>query len=123
MDSLGFRAAMASASSSSSKLCFNSDCKELRPERPKKGWRLRSGELAELCDRCGLVILPFHYFVDSHSVLLDFFTKQNSYFLLLLFKKKLKTFHFCVSLYFLNLDFGASYTWQLLKRLGLLLVS
>ncbi|XP_068497031.1 B3 domain-containing protein Os07g0563300-like isoform X1 [Phaseolus vulgaris] len=44
---------MASASSSSSKLCFNSDCKELRPERPKKGWRLRSGELAELCDRCG----------------------------------------------------------------------
>ncbi|XP_020221954.1 B3 domain-containing protein Os07g0563300 [Cajanus cajan] len=44
---------MASASSSSSKLCFNSDCKELKPERPKKGWRLRSGELAELCDRCG----------------------------------------------------------------------
>ncbi|XP_027933510.1 B3 domain-containing protein Os07g0563300-like isoform X1 [Vigna unguiculata] len=53
VDSLGFRAAMASASSSSSKLCFNSDCKELKPERPKKGWRLRSGELAELCDRCG----------------------------------------------------------------------
>ncbi|RDX73195.1 B3 domain-containing protein, partial [Mucuna pruriens] len=44
---------MASASSSTSKLCFNSDCKELKPERPKKGWRLRSGELAELCDRCG----------------------------------------------------------------------
>ncbi|KAH1218092.1 B3 domain-containing protein [Glycine max] len=44
---------MASASSSSSKLCFNSDCKELKSERPKKGWRLRSGELAELCDRCG----------------------------------------------------------------------
>ncbi|XP_027354888.1 B3 domain-containing protein Os07g0563300-like [Abrus precatorius] len=44
---------MASASSSSSKLCFNSECKELKPERPKKGWRLRSGDLAELCDRCG----------------------------------------------------------------------
>ncbi|CAJ1961548.1 unnamed protein product [Sphenostylis stenocarpa] len=54
VDSVGFRAAMASASSSSSKLCFNSDCKELKAERPKKGWRLRSGELAELCDRCGL---------------------------------------------------------------------
>ncbi|KAL2341951.1 hypothetical protein Fmac_009891 [Flemingia macrophylla] len=54
VDSLGFGVAMASASSSSSsKLCFNSDCKELKPERPKKGWRLRSGELAELCDRCG----------------------------------------------------------------------
>ncbi|RZB63452.1 B3 domain-containing protein Os07g0563300-like [Glycine soja] len=45
--------ASASSSSSSSKLCFNSDCKELKSERPKKGWRLRSGELAELCDRCG----------------------------------------------------------------------
>ncbi|KAK7302699.1 hypothetical protein RJT34_13595 [Clitoria ternatea] len=45
--------ASSSSSSPSSKLCFNSDCKELKPERPKKGWRLRSGDLAELCDRCG----------------------------------------------------------------------
>ncbi|CAI0407248.1 unnamed protein product [Linum tenue] len=30
--------------------CFNSDCTE---SKSKKGWRLRSGELAELCDRCG----------------------------------------------------------------------
>ncbi|KAJ1434793.1 Zinc finger, CW-type [Sesbania bispinosa] len=45
--------ASASSSSSSSKLCFNSDCKELKSERPKKGWRLRNGDLAELCDRCG----------------------------------------------------------------------
>ncbi|KAI4296631.1 hypothetical protein L6164_036576 [Bauhinia variegata] len=41
------------SSSSSSKVCYNSDCKELKSERPKKGWRLRSGEYCELCDRCG----------------------------------------------------------------------
>ncbi|KAK9268141.1 hypothetical protein L1049_010581 [Liquidambar formosana] len=40
-------------SSSSSKICFNSECKELKSERPRKGWRLRTGEVAELCDRCG----------------------------------------------------------------------
>ncbi|KAJ7968470.1 B3 domain-containing protein [Quillaja saponaria] len=44
---------MSSASSSSLKVCFNSECKELKSDRPKKGWRLRTGELAELCDRCG----------------------------------------------------------------------
>ncbi|XWS12723.1 hypothetical protein CRYUN_Cryun37aG0114800 [Craigia yunnanensis] len=37
---------------SSSKICFNSDCKDLKSEIPRKGWRLRTGELAELCDRC-----------------------------------------------------------------------
>ncbi|XWS19528.1 hypothetical protein CRYUN_Cryun31cG0023700 [Craigia yunnanensis] len=41
-----------SAAASSSKICFNSDCKDLKSERPRKGWRLRTGELAELCDRC-----------------------------------------------------------------------
>lgn len=46
-------ASSASSASSSSKLCFNSDCKEFKSERPKKGWRLRTGDLAELCDRCG----------------------------------------------------------------------
>ncbi|WJX22208.1 hypothetical protein P8452_11533 [Trifolium repens] len=40
-------------SSSSSKLCFNSDCKDFKSDRPKKGWRLRTGDLAQLCDRCG----------------------------------------------------------------------
>ncbi|KAK4361052.1 hypothetical protein RND71_020004 [Anisodus tanguticus] len=38
--------------SSSSNVCFNSNCKEL-VERPKKGWRRRTGEFADLCDRCG----------------------------------------------------------------------
>ncbi|PNX70767.1 B3 domain-containing protein, partial [Trifolium pratense] len=47
-------ASTPSSSSSSSKLCFNSDCKDFKSEnRPKKGWRLRSGDLAQLCDRCG----------------------------------------------------------------------
>ncbi|KAK8642148.1 hypothetical protein V6N13_011505 [Hibiscus sabdariffa] len=36
----------------SSKICFNSDCKDLKSEIPRKGWRLRTGEFAELCDRC-----------------------------------------------------------------------
>jgi hypothetical protein len=43
-------------SSSSSKLCFNSDCKDFKSDRPKKGWRLRTGDLAQLCDRCGLAL-------------------------------------------------------------------
>ncbi|XP_015887956.2 B3 domain-containing protein Os07g0563300 isoform X1 [Ziziphus jujuba] len=43
----------APSSSSSSMVCYNPECKELKPERPRKGWRLRTGELAELCDRCG----------------------------------------------------------------------
>ncbi|KAL5772538.1 hypothetical protein ACOSQ2_012462 [Xanthoceras sorbifolium] len=41
--------------SSSSKICFNKECKELKSERPRKGWLLRGGELAELCDRCGSI--------------------------------------------------------------------
>ncbi|XP_062160615.1 B3 domain-containing protein Os07g0563300-like isoform X2 [Alnus glutinosa] len=44
-----------SSASSSSKLCYNSECKELKSERPRKGWRLRTGEYAELCDRCASV--------------------------------------------------------------------
>ncbi|GMI82381.1 hypothetical protein HRI_001907400 [Hibiscus trionum] len=35
-----------------SKICFNSDCKDLKSEIPRKGWRLRTGEFAELCDGC-----------------------------------------------------------------------
>ncbi|XP_043723834.1 B3 domain-containing protein Os07g0563300-like isoform X2 [Telopea speciosissima] len=41
------------SSSSSAKIgCFNPDCKDAKPERPRNGWRLRNGEFAELCDRC-----------------------------------------------------------------------
>ncbi|KAL0542844.1 hypothetical protein IC582_017925 [Cucumis melo] len=44
--------ASSSSSPLSSKSCYNSDCKELRPDRSRKGWRLRTGDFAELCDRC-----------------------------------------------------------------------
>ncbi|KDP20893.1 hypothetical protein JCGZ_21364 [Jatropha curcas] len=42
-------AAPSSSSSSASKKCFNLDCTDFKS---RKGWRLRSGEFAELCDRC-----------------------------------------------------------------------
>ncbi|XP_068321328.1 B3 domain-containing protein Os07g0563300-like [Pyrus communis] len=41
-----------SSSSSASKVCYNSECKEVKSEFPRKGWRLRTGEYCELCDRC-----------------------------------------------------------------------
>ncbi|KAG6696658.1 hypothetical protein I3842_09G158800 [Carya illinoinensis] len=44
-----------SSASSSSQVCYNSDCKELKSEQPRKGWRLRTGEYAELCDRCASI--------------------------------------------------------------------
>ncbi|KAE8664505.1 hypothetical protein F3Y22_tig00112762pilonHSYRG00139 [Hibiscus syriacus] len=44
-----------SAAASSSKICFNSSCTVLKSERPRTGWRLRTGELAELCDRCAVL--------------------------------------------------------------------
>ncbi|XP_059623372.1 B3 domain-containing protein Os07g0563300-like isoform X2 [Cornus florida] len=38
-------------SSSLTKFCFNSNCKDVL-ERSRKGWRRRTGEFADLCDRC-----------------------------------------------------------------------
>ncbi|CAH9059768.1 unnamed protein product [Cuscuta europaea] len=32
-------------------VCFNSNCKEV-PKRQRKGWRRRTGEFADLCERC-----------------------------------------------------------------------
>ncbi|KAL3519658.1 hypothetical protein ACH5RR_017807 [Cinchona calisaya] len=43
--------AAAAAAASVTKVCFNSSCKETL-ERPRKGWRRRTGEFADLCDRC-----------------------------------------------------------------------
>ncbi|XP_048132410.1 B3 domain-containing protein Os07g0563300-like [Rhodamnia argentea] len=43
------------SSSASAKACFNPECSEAKPERPRKGWRLRAGDSAELCDRCATV--------------------------------------------------------------------
>ncbi|KAG1347182.1 B3 domain-containing protein [Cocos nucifera] len=43
----------SSAPAPAPKICFNSHCKEPKSEGPRrKGWRLRSGEFADLCDRC-----------------------------------------------------------------------
>lgn len=50
-------AASSSSSPLSSKACYNSDCKDLRSDRSRKGWRLRTGDFAELCDRCAYVNL------------------------------------------------------------------
>ncbi|KAI8567539.1 hypothetical protein RHMOL_Rhmol02G0130100 [Rhododendron molle] len=36
---------------SSTKVCFNSNCKDAL-DRSRKGWRRRTGEFADLCDRC-----------------------------------------------------------------------
>lgn len=44
----------SAAAAASSRICYNSECTELKSERPRKGWRLRTGEFAELCDRCGV---------------------------------------------------------------------
>ncbi|KAF9611833.1 hypothetical protein IFM89_035818 [Coptis chinensis] len=40
------------AVTTTTKICFNPDCKESKIERLRKGWRLRIGDFAELCDRC-----------------------------------------------------------------------
>ncbi|KAF8029696.1 hypothetical protein BT93_E2199 [Corymbia citriodora subsp. variegata] len=42
-------------SSAPAKACFNPDCSEAKLERPRKGWRLRAGDFAELCDRCATI--------------------------------------------------------------------
>ncbi|KAJ6999712.1 B3 domain-containing protein [Populus alba x Populus x berolinensis] len=39
----------SSSSTALSKKCFNSDCTDFKS---RNGWRLRSGDFAELCDRC-----------------------------------------------------------------------
>ncbi|XP_050371068.1 B3 domain-containing protein Os07g0563300 isoform X2 [Argentina anserina] len=45
----------ASSSSLSSNCCYNSECGELKSEHPRKAWRLRTGDCAELCDRCAVI--------------------------------------------------------------------
>ncbi|CAL0313952.1 unnamed protein product [Lupinus luteus] len=47
-------ASFISSSSSSSKLCYNSQCKQFKSQFPKEGWKLCSGDQAQLCDRCGV---------------------------------------------------------------------
>ncbi|CAN4083962.1 unnamed protein product [Withania somnifera] len=42
----------SSAAAATANVCFNSNCKQF-VEKTRKGWRRRTGELADLCDRCG----------------------------------------------------------------------
>ncbi|KAJ4981126.1 hypothetical protein NE237_031963 [Protea cynaroides] len=56
-----------SSSSSANIGCFNTDCKETKPERSRKGWRLRNGEFAGLCDRCGSAYEEGRYCETFHS--------------------------------------------------------
>ncbi|XP_019055852.1 PREDICTED: B3 domain-containing protein Os07g0563300-like [Nelumbo nucifera] len=51
----------------SSKICFNQDCKDAKSERLRKGWRLRNGEYAELCDRCASAFEEGRYCETFHS--------------------------------------------------------
>ncbi|CAA7054671.1 unnamed protein product [Microthlaspi erraticum] len=38
--------------SSSSRFCFNRECSEFNLKHYRPGWRLRTGDFADLCDRC-----------------------------------------------------------------------
>ncbi|XP_068668274.1 B3 domain-containing protein Os07g0563300-like isoform X2 [Aristolochia californica] len=58
---------MSSSSSSASKICFNPDCKETKSEQWRKGWRLRMGEFAELCDRCSIAFEEVKFCEIFHS--------------------------------------------------------
>ncbi|XP_077219892.1 B3 domain-containing protein Os07g0563300-like [Tasmannia lanceolata] len=58
---------MASSSSSCSQMCFNPECKVTKSERWRKGWRLRTGEYAELCDRCGSAYDDVNFCENFHS--------------------------------------------------------
>ncbi|XP_074564299.1 B3 domain-containing protein Os07g0563300-like isoform X2 [Curcuma longa] len=52
------------------KICFNSQCKEPLPDPPparRKGWRLRSGEISELCDRCSCTFEQGNFCETYHS--------------------------------------------------------
>ncbi|KAG6509249.1 hypothetical protein ZIOFF_034642 [Zingiber officinale] len=52
------------------KICFNFQCKEPLPDLPparRKGWRLRSGEIAELCDRCSCTFEQGNFCETYHS--------------------------------------------------------
>uniref|UniRef100_A0A1D1YYL3 B3 domain-containing protein Os07g0563300 n=1 Tax=Anthurium amnicola TaxID=1678845 RepID=A0A1D1YYL3_9ARAE len=53
------------------RICFNSQCKERIAEPPppprRRGWRLRSGELADLCDRCSAAYEQGRFCETFHS--------------------------------------------------------
>ncbi|XP_042391578.1 uncharacterized protein LOC121982515 [Zingiber officinale] len=61
---------MSPSSPAVAKICFNSQCKEPLPDPPparRKGWRLCSGEIAELCDRCSCTFEQGNFCETYHS--------------------------------------------------------
>ncbi|KAK4753246.1 hypothetical protein SAY87_022044 [Trapa incisa] len=51
-----------------SRSCYNPQCKEPKPEPPRKGWRLRNGDCyAELCDRCASLFEEGKFCETFHS--------------------------------------------------------
>lgn len=42
----------STAAATTTTCCYNPDCRESKFECLKKGWRLRTGDFAQLCDRC-----------------------------------------------------------------------
>lgn len=75
---------VAGVGSGGGRICFNTHCKEPKSEgfsTRRKGWRLRSGELADLCDCCSYVLV-FQFFFFSCSVFsLFFYIFTESYLL------------------------------------------
>ncbi|KAJ6846725.1 B3 domain-containing protein-like [Iris pallida] len=56
------------ASAASAKICFNSYCKDPKSKPPRrKGWRLRSGDHADLCERCFHVYEQGNFCEAFHS--------------------------------------------------------
>ncbi|KAG6525788.1 B3 domain-containing protein Os07g0563300-like isoform X2 [Zingiber officinale] len=63
---------MSSSSSAAAvaRVCFNFQCKEPLPDPPparRKGWRLRSGEIADLCERCSCTFEQGNFCETYHS--------------------------------------------------------
>ncbi|KAG0477227.1 hypothetical protein HPP92_013631 [Vanilla planifolia] len=60
--------ATASAAATGPKICFNTHCKEaITDQTRRKGWKLRSGELAELCERCHSAFEKGNFCETFHS--------------------------------------------------------
>ncbi|XP_073025859.1 B3 domain-containing protein Os07g0563300-like [Primulina eburnea] len=55
------------SSSLSKKVCFNSNCKEAS-EKWRNGWRRRTGEYAQLCDRCASAYEEGKFCEAFHSI-------------------------------------------------------
>ncbi|KAJ6816860.1 putative pentatricopeptide repeat-containing protein [Iris pallida] len=58
----------AATASGAVKICFNSYCKDPKSDPPRrKGWRLRAGDHAQLCDRCFYAFEQGNFCETFHS--------------------------------------------------------